>query len=298
MRCYTVKVGCEEERSLWRAAATLLGIAALLMLFLPGCSFFNPGEGMPGSKCVSAADCDDFDPCTLDECLASRCKSAIELGAVCTTFEPCSEGQCDEDGACKAVPTPGEPCDDGNACTANDSCSDVATCAGDAAAAAGASCSDGNPCTGGDECGTQGECLSGAAVIDPTFCEEVDQCTTGNMCLADGSCSGGDPIVLDEDPCVSCTCDSWAGVSCWTPLTSECPCNIWGKVKFVDVFPDITIRYVDVFPDLEIEMVEHEPDGPGQWQEVDAFEEITIQVVDAFPDLEVMLVTNPSNDCN
>jgi hypothetical protein len=66
--------------------------------------------------------------------------------------------------------------------------------------------------------------------------------------------------------------------------------NLWGKVQFVDHFPDIKIQFVDHFPDIKVKYVDHFPDRCGLWQVVDHFPDIKIQVVDHFPDLKVKLV--------
>ena len=66
--------------------------------------------------------------------------------------------------------------------------------------------------------------------------------------------------------------------------------NLWGKVQFVDHFPDIKIQFVDHFPDIKVKYVEHFPDRCGLWQVVDQFPDIKIKVVDHFPDLKVKVV--------
>lgn len=119
----------------------------------------------------------------------------------------------------------------------------------------------------------------------------------GNVCQGDGSCSAGITLTLQDDTCSRCTCDSRWGIGCVYPVIGACPCNVWGRVKFVDAFEDISVKFVESFPDLEVTMVTGTPQGPGEWEEVEAFETIKIKVVDSFPDLEVQLVTNPSNDC-
>jgi len=68
------------------------------------------------------------------------------------------------------------------------------------------------------------------------------------------------------------------------------PCNLKGKVQFVDSFPDYKIQIVDSFPDIKVQKVSSFPDDPGEWQIVDSFPDFKVQVVDSFPDLKVQYV--------
>ncbi|MCE9572373.1 MAG: hypothetical protein K8W52_04390 [Deltaproteobacteria bacterium] len=63
--------------------------------------------------------------------------------------------------------------------------------------------------------------------------------------------------------------------------------RLYGKVKVVDAFPDLTVKVVDAFPDLKVKIVDAFPDSCGRWQFVDAFPDFTIKYVDAFPDLTI-----------
>ena len=67
-------------------------------------------------------------------------------------------------------------------------------------------------------------------------------------------------------------------------------CDLYGKIEFVDSFPDVKIQEVDSFPDIQVEMVDSFPDSPGQWQEVDSFPDYKVQMVDSFPDYKVEFV--------
>jgi hypothetical protein len=66
--------------------------------------------------------------------------------------------------------------------------------------------------------------------------------------------------------------------------------NLWGKIQFVDHFPDIKIQFVDHFPDIKVKYVDHFPDRCGLWQVVEHFPDIKIQVVEHFPDIKVQVV--------
>lgn len=68
--------------------------------------------------------------------------------------------------------------------------------------------------------------------------------------------------------------------------------KIYGKIKFVDAFPDYKVQVLDSFADLDVKIVDAFPDGPGKWQIVDAFPDFKIQIVDAFPDFKIRYVSS------
>lgn len=65
---------------------------------------------------------------------------------------------------------------------------------------------------------------------------------------------------------------------------------LYGKVKFVESFPDIKIQFVESFPDIKVKFVESFPTDCGKWQIVESFPDFTVQVVTSFPDLKVKTV--------
>lgn len=66
--------------------------------------------------------------------------------------------------------------------------------------------------------------------------------------------------------------------------------KLWGKVQFVDAFPDLKVQLVDAFPDLKVKYVDAFPDGCGKWQKTDSFPDLKVQRVDSFPDLKIQVV--------
>lgn len=81
--------------------------------------------------------------------------------------------------------------------------------------------------------------------------------------------------------------------STFTGTNSNCKFKeipLYGKVKFVESFPDIKIQFVESFPDIKVEMVSSFPTDCGKWQIVESFPDFTVQVVDDFPDLKVKIV--------
>lgn len=107
----------------------------------------------------------------------------------------------------------GGPCDDGNVCTAADTCT-LGVCMGGPPN----DCNDGNVCT--DEV-----CLPGSGckyTNNTNTCDDSNTCTTADKCNG-GSCVGGPPVVCnDGDDCTDDTCDSVIG--CVTALNTA-PCE-------------------------------------------------------------------------
>ena len=78
------------------------------------------------------------------------------------------------------------------------------------------------------------------------------------------------------------------------PINKEaCSWNnfpLYGKVQFVESFPDIKVQIVESFPDLKVKFVESFPGDCGEWQIVESFPDVKIQIVESFPDIKVQFV--------
>lgn len=114
---------------------------------LPGEDILPP-EDIPILTCDS---CDDENPCTVDSCVL---------------------------GTCTYVFTEGLPCDDGDACTLTDMCSDH-TCHG-----TDKPCDDSNECT--DDYCEEGTCKKS---FHTGICDDLSDCTTSDHCES-GDCVG------------------------------------------------------------------------------------------------------------
>ena len=68
--------------------------------------------------------------------------------------------------------------------------------------------------------------------------------------------------------------------------------KIYGKIQFVQSFPDYKVQVVDSFPDLRVQVVSSFPDKPGKWQIVNSFPDFKIQIVDSFPDFKIKYVSS------
>ena len=179
------------------------------------------GTGTPGAMC------DDHIGCTRDTCNPASpllCDHApdsalcpqdgpcdayycdpVEFGCRGTGYcmpDQCTVGQCFSRGFCiETGGIPGAPCDDGDACTGNDTCG--AGCHG-----IPISCDDGVACTI-DLCDPATGC---AHILDPRACDDGDACTTETVCHG-GRC-GGDPVSCDDrNACTDDTCHPATGCS-------------------------------------------------------------------------------------
>jgi hypothetical protein len=159
---------------------------------------FTIGEPAP---CETAADCDDDDECTTDECGDDGCTNeAVD----CDDSLDCTDDSCDSATGCVNE----DNCPDGQFCNADlNAC---AECAEDA------DCDDSDACTD-DTCGADGTCSS-----TPTDCDDGldctdDSCAAATGCVNASNCPETTPICTAEG-CVECEtnadCDTAAGETC------------------------------------------------------------------------------------
>ena len=198
--------------------------------------------------CLSDADCDDSDKCTLDHCLEEVCvNDLLPPGFCCAVDGDCDDGvictvdQC-LNGACWNLPEDSTCCTKATDCEDFDDCT-VDLCIGSTCARVFASdgaecqcenvldCDDGLPCTDASCVGgicefqvspTAAGCCGEAADCDDGDLTTQDVCvqsTCGNapwgLCLVDSHCDDGDP----------CTADSCVGGICASELLEGC-CHV------------------------------------------------------------------------
>ncbi|HYS54558.1 MAG TPA: post-COAP-1 domain-containing protein [Thermoanaerobaculia bacterium] len=149
-----------------------------------------------------APNCNDNNVCTDDACdPASGCThtnntASCDDGNACTTNDTCAGGTC--------VGGPAPNCNDNNVCT-DDSCNPATGCVHINNTAP---CNDGNACTTNDTCAA-GACVGGPA----------PNCDDGNVCTTDGcNPASGCTHVNNTNPCSdgnACTTnDTCAGGAC------------------------------------------------------------------------------------
>ena len=68
--------------------------------------------------------------------------------------------------------------------------------------------------------------------------------------------------------------------------------KIYGRIQYVQSFPDYKVQAVTSFPDLKVEIVESFPNSPGKWEIVTSFPDYKIEMVNSFPDFTIEYVTS------
>lgn len=66
--------------------------------------------------------------------------------------------------------------------------------------------------------------------------------------------------------------------------------RVYGRIQYVDDFPDYKVEVVEAFEDLRVMVVQAFPDGAGKWEIVDSFPDFKIQKVNAFGDFKIRYV--------
>ena len=128
-----------------------------------------------GAGCVVPADCDDFDPCTLDDCVGTVC---VNDPIDCDDGDACTADSC-SGGACFNDPI---DCDDGDGCTVDtcdsgSGCENISVACGPSDSCCGPACNSGN----------DPDCASCGGKNQP--CSVDEDCCTLN-CRPSGKCGG------------------------------------------------------------------------------------------------------------
>ncbi|MEZ4265985.1 MAG: hypothetical protein R3F39_06370 [Myxococcota bacterium] len=193
---------------------------------------YNGGEVHPFDQCLrcdvsasqtawTAVSCDDGDACTVDSCDAvngcsqkagpagSCCKFASDCLAAGLVAGACEVVSC-KAGSCQVVSDEtanGKACDDGSACTIDDTCQ-----AGGCTGGVPKSCvkpTAGACVTVACEAGT-GDCVETPLAMG-AGCDDANACTVGDVCDAAGVCAGAAKNCGEGDDCTVATCDAGSG---------------------------------------------------------------------------------------
>lgn len=174
------------------------------------------------AKCVhEAISCDDFDPCTFDQCIEGiGCMNKLDKnipGCECAADEDCADGNwCTN-----------EKCIGGECVYSIQTCDDLDPCTDDLCDPSSGQClyTPNNLCTGECEkdddcklsvCISKAECdqLTKTCIYHPsengTSCDDKNACTENDVCN-DGKCQGTIISCDDNDLCTLDSCDSVKG---------------------------------------------------------------------------------------
>ena len=203
-------------------------------------SFCTVDDVCGNGVCAGAArDCGDQNGCTTDSCDddSDACVNADNTdacndGSFCTVGDTCDDGQCvgaprdcgdaeacttdscdDEANACVNTPTQAE-CNDGLACTQNDTCAS-GTCEGTPVV-----CNDENGCTT-DSCSEAGESPGCVFTNNTSACDDGSFCTVGDTC-GEGRCSGTARTCDDSNGCTTDSCDEESNTCVNGNTTAAC----------------------------------------------------------------------------
>ena len=208
------------------------------------CSFTNLTTACDdGTKCTDndtcangaclgkSVNCDDDNPCTDDSCdQVKGCQNAANTAPcndsdACTDFDQCASAQCL--GKPKDV---AKDCSDDNSCT-DDGCDKASGCTHVANVG---KCDDGNACTKNDTC-QKGLCAPGPSIC---ACQKDADCAgqeDGDLCNGTLSCVANKCVV---NAATIITCDASSDTSCsqnqCTPKTGKCALVSVNEAKTCD----------------------------------------------------------------
>lgn len=189
----------------------------------------NDGDGdidCADADCPTGSACDDTDACTTrGTCNGTTCVTAPVL---CSSSNQCTQnmGICDPDGGmCRFTPTPDAGCNDGRACTDNDTCDGDGGCRGTqrACSTPPTSCFT---TTGQCDEAQDGGCVYTPLAVGTGTCDDNNACTDNDTCDGDGGCRGVSPncapMVCHTTSPAACTSTDRCG---YVPQPNGTPCS-------------------------------------------------------------------------
>src|SRR5204862_495285 len=164
---------------------------------------------VPGTGCTftaNTAPCDDANACTYDDtCNGSG--QCVGTAITCTS-DTCNARSCNGTSSCTVTPNTGASCDDGNACSYNDTCNGSGQCVGTAITCTSDTC-NARSCNGTSSCTVTPN--TGAS------CDDANTCTYNDTCNGSGQCVGT-AITCTSDTCNTRTCNGTSSCTV-TPIT-------------------------------------------------------------------------------
>ena len=176
----------------------------------------EPVSGCFYAQSSGGSACNDGNACTTgDSCSGATCLGA--KATVCVDGNACTADGCNPQTGC-VYPAVSGPCEDGSACTLQDSCSG-GKCVGGVAKG----CSDTDPCTL-DLCDAKtGACSFAPSSAGP--CQDGNLCTLQDSCLA-GKCQPGATRNCDDaNPCTVDGCNPGSGDCTHAAAQAGYACN-------------------------------------------------------------------------
>ncbi len=135
----------------------------------------------------------------------------------CDDGNVCTQDSCHYDGTCIHIAQPALPCDDSNACTIGDLCSEAGECGGGELK----NCNDLDDCTD-DACDPSNGCTH-QPTEDGRECDDGELCTSLDQCLG-GLCIGTSPLCDDGNGCTADSCNPSSG-ECTHIDQTNVPCD-------------------------------------------------------------------------
>ncbi len=176
-------------------------------------------------QCASVADCPAPPACSQATCSdKGACVYApVADGQKCDDGNACSTGDLCSNAVCQGA---GQlDCDDQNPCS-TDKCNPLAGCV-NLAATATTVCDDGNSCTAGDTC-LEGKCQAGVNTCQCTSNSDCGKFEDGNLCNGSLYCdkSAGAPYACKVNPATLVVCAEDENTACQNntciPATGAC----------------------------------------------------------------------------
>ena len=152
----------------------------------------------------NSAPCqEDADECSQDICSNGACTHPPATGTPCTPdTNPCTQDLCINGACTHFAGSTGEDCEDGNLCTAGETCQEIGCTGGSVI-----NCDDGFVCTD-DGCSPAVGCQN---AFNEAGCDDGNPCTSNDRCEF-GACTDTTATICnDGDPCTNDTCNTSTG---------------------------------------------------------------------------------------
>lgn len=66
--------------------------------------------------------------------------------------------------------------------------------------------------------------------------------------------------------------------------------RLYGRIQYVNSFPDIKVQVVNSFPDIKVKIVNSHANRCGEWRIVESHPDLKVQIVNSFPDIKIQFV--------